>query len=1164
MGFLGISAHKVRHIHTMQTVPLNDGWIPDPARTAAMKAVVTGNQAANGVLDAIKTGGGIQLRNFFHFATKLYKKRNMEVVFHIVKGKGGTAQLGDDLLLKAAFPDAAGKPIFLVQEWRIFTESGAKFFDDMKRKFHIDAFTDEGADGTNVEPSSPIRAEGYLKASGSLGNTWVIGLETKRNIPAIILDPKIDKTTIQEEVYVVATAEYTPEPSKGIVAWATDAEETIINPYTEVSKQKKSLFYLINDVEYKKKTEPILVEETFYWDKENPTTEVPILRRYTDAPEFRKEYQELLAKFEEEFTKYKNSLGTDKVLPAPVFNPYKDMKYREYDEVQYYVESKLPLNKELIAYVTQDGKESVKGLNATLARKFDGSSEEKELTLPAGFFQFYPYIPLKETGIPTGTLIGEKVQKYREAAVLLRNLMANAEESEVDAPKAERDNNKREAFKEREELKRGASRDMQRTVANSAYYLRQVKINAGQRDYEYGDGWKLNKLTEMLGERWKNAVAETGDDTYFNCILPAVSFTSNLDEVNKYWYDFFLRIYKETGVTTETEFLSAVSALPSDTKIPVSGNTHHYRTLPRYRLTWGTHQVHGRMEFAYIKRFKIKTRTRKTERKRNLCDIKIGQHIFVSEMSLNGMKYALTHLPEEPLENIYHKSKAGKEYVTGLAQSDKVDRHGVVTDYSVIKDPTLRKYAKDADEYFTNKGSNPLYDKADSPGFNARRQLLEKSRRKNNYAMAGEGNNEEQLADRMYEAFGYTFFCKQLDDDGTTDVIAVAGLTFATRTPQYSPFGYESKHIDGGFASSCAAWELANFWGINYQKYISKKPNPELPFVTLTAGGGKNGMSANLTSCCVVPLDFNLIKKMGGLELLRFSDRAVVSVQWSQQRVRSLRKWVGTAIRIVTAIVAIVISYYFPPAGAAISTASSAFINALVSFVVSTIISKVLLQPLMRALGLKGVFAIIAAIAIIVITRSYVSPAPNNSALPMAVSLPVNQVTNVTTQMATQSVTEGISAAIKESILKAIKQLLPTTTDGLINFATKSIGILSSMYQQENAVKLQKLQEQAAEERGAWEKAMGDLAELMESKEATYAPYNVQEVMEAFLGKTLQAVPPEQALENMTELPLVQAQEPYLSTFLAQMLELTPYLYHPISSINFNLSQGVDLNEQSL
>lgn len=1164
MAFLGISAHKVRHIHTMQIVPLNDGWIPDPAKTAAMKSVLTGGQASGGVLDAIKAGRGIQLRNFYHFATKLYKKRNMEVAFYVVQGKGSSAQLGDELLLKAAFPEAAGKPIFLVQTWKIFTESGAKFFYDMKQKFHIDAFTDEGADGTNVEPSSPILAEGYLKASGSLGNTWVIGVETKRNIPAIILDPKIDKSVIQEDVYVVAVAEYTPVPSKGVVAWSTDKEEVITDPYVEVSKQQLSVSYLINDTDYRKKSEPILVEENFYWDKENPKPEVLILRRYSDAPEFRKEYQQLSDKYNKEYKKYEESRGTENILPIPEFNPYRDLSKRNYDEIQYLVESKLTLNKELIAYVTQDGKENVKGLNAVLSREFVGSSELTEYKLPQGFFQLYPYIPLKEIGIPTGTLFGEKIKKYQESSAALKKLMQGIDESEVDAPKAERDNNKREAFREREELKRGASRDMQRITANSKYYLRQVKINAGQNDYEQGDGWKLNKITEMLGEEWKNSVADTREDAYFNCILPAVPFASNLDEVNKYWYDFFLRIYKEAGISTEANFLSAVNALPNDAKIAVSGNTFHYRTLPRYRLSWGTNQIHGRMEFAFIKRFKLKTRTRRTERKRNLYDIKIGQHIFISEMSLNGLKYALSHLPEEPLENTYYKSKGGKEYVTGLVQSDKVNKYGVVTDFSIIKDNTLRDYTRNADIFFNNRFKDPLWGKKGSPTIGTRNRLYQRTRRKNRQESAGEGNDEMQLADRMFEAFGYTFFCKQLDDEGTTDVIAVAGLTFAARTPQHSPFGYETKHIDGGFASSCAAWELANLWEINNQKYNNKKPNPEVPYVTITAGGGKNGMSANLTTCCIVPLDYNLIRKMGGLELLHFADRAVLSVQWTQQRVRSLRKWVSSALRVVSFIAGVVVAYFFPPLGTTAASTSAAVANAVVTVVVSTILSKVILQPLIRALGLKGVFAIIAAIAVIVVARIYSPAAVHNSTLPMAVALPVNQATAATTQMVTQTVSEGVFAAIKESVLGVINQLIPTTTNGLINFAAQSISILSSAYQGENAIKLQKIQEQAAEEKSAWEKAMGDLAELMESKESTYAPYNVQEVMEAFLGKTLQAIPPELSLESMTELPLVQAQEPYLSTFLTQMLELSPYLYHPISSINFNLSQGVNLNEQSV
>lgn len=1154
MAFLGISAHKVRHLHTMQIVPLNDGWIPDPARTAAMKSVVTGNQASNGVLDAIKTGRGIQLRNFYHFATKLYKKRNMEAGFYIVKGKNDSFQLSDDLLLKAAFLDATGKPIFLVQEWRNFTESGAKFFDDMKRKFHIDAFTDEGADGTNIEPSSPIRAEGYLKASGSLGNTWVIGMETKRNIPAVILDPKINKSVITEEVYVVATADYTPEPSKGIVAWTTTLDEVEVKPFTEISTEKKSLSYLIEKKKYQDKTEPILLEERYFWDKANPKPEVTILRRYSDAVEFKKAYQKAFEEYQERLKKYQRDLADDIVRPKPTFDPYKSLSGM-YDEVEYYAETKLPLNKELIAYVTQDGKESVKGLSKLLAQKFDGSSEQTEVVLPAGFFQLYPYIPLTEGGIPTGTTNGEKVQKYKDSAKRLKELMQDVDRAEADAPKAERDNSRQESLRSKEELKRGASREMQRTVSNSEYYLRQVKINVGHLDYEKSDGWKLNKLTEMLGERWKNSVVETIDGTYFNSIMPAVPFASNLDEVNKYWYDFFFRIHKEVGVTTELSFLSAANALPSGSKIHVPTNRENYLTLPRYRLFWGSNQIHGRMEFAYIKRFQMKIRTRKTERKRKLYDIKIGQHIFVSEMSADGMKYALTHLPEDPLENNYHTSKGGKEYIIGLAETTKVNKYGVVKDASFVKDATLRKYIKEGDDANSNNGIDPN----SQYGY-----LLNQVRRRTLLDMAGEGNNEQQLADRVFEAFGYTFFCKQLDNEGNVDVIAVAGLTFAARTPQYSPHGYESNYIDGGFASSCAAWELANLWQINYEKYINKKPSPEIPFVTISSGGGKNGMSAYLTSCCVLPLDYNLIKKMGGLELLRFSERATISIQWSRQRVRSLRKWVVTAVRIITAIVSIVIAYYFPAGGAAASTAASTFINSLVSFVVSIIISKVLLQPLMRALGLKGLFAIIAAIAIIVITRVYVAPTANTSVLPMAVTLPVNQVTNVTAQMATRSVTDGITAAIRQSVMNAINQLLPTTTDGLINLATKSIGILSSMYQQENAVKLQKVQEQAAAERSAWEKAMSDLSELMESKEATYAPYNVQEVMEAFLGKTLQAIPPEIALENMTELPLVQAQEPYLSTFLAQMLELNPYLYHPISSINFNLSQGIDLNEQSL
>lgn len=1173
-----MSFFKYTVYHHIQSVSnLHEDWIPDPIQTAAMKGAVSGGSVAENVQDYIKNGGGLNLKKYYFYASKRFKKRNCNWSVQTRRLSNAEYQIGlTEGLLKALVPELQNQPYRVVEKIDKLEQMGIKFYQDMKDLTGLDYFSEPDADGNKVIFTNLIEAENVLNTTYDLGNSWVVGMEVSKNRPAILLDPNIDPTTVKDDVYVVSQASYTPTPSMGVRYWASSNPEPVLIEKSKetIYKDRTNLpseYRLANSSLTQFKIGPVLYAE--YSDWQDPTLEqsetVELLTDPfpddDDDPDVstnpdennQNQVQVQTITNEETITKYYSQLLSKKTV--------KETRHDVQVEVTYYTYKtwtetyKITYDQEHYIWLTED-EESIPNIRdfyientaiqSQLSASWDNSPNHK----------FYPYLPIEE--FDRRILNTSKAGKYTRA-VRNSNNKSKRNYTESDAPAV----NRAGVRKEKENKKNSKlSREDTRIMASSKRYQRKIKPNNVGRITK-ADDRHLNKMGELLGIDYKHiavsmyAHGEAGK-IYHTSIQPAVQLGSNFDEVNLYNYKFFERLYKLYGQSSYVNFVNAVNNITPPKKY--STLYAQVLTLPRVELNYWYQngQTKGVLSFAFIRKFTIRGRIRKTKRKRKVCEVREGKHVCLPEIiDIDTLKQYLIDPPREMVENRYYTSSvSGKDYNIGGGDT----KHSL----DIFK-------IKDGPEPYDRKTGAAKY------VYTGRMIVREGSERNNlvpelklvwNSPEEIRAPSEREVANLMFSKFNYTFFCKPLSN-GSVEVIAVAGLIGGLASSHHNMGNHGSVSIDGRAIICRARRELNMFYERNRQRYV-KKVNPEK--INVVAQFNNKKIKTQTGCFFIIPLDYKVVSRMSSYDVARFSGRALLTVTYLKTTTKQYKSWVGVVLRIIGFIIT-VIAIIYQDYGTAISI--QALIQTILYAILVQIVLSVVIKLLIKVIGVRGFLALLVVLVVIIVAALFTGYF-NTSSLPYASETAVSQTastvgtqaattastSSMTTVATTSAVTQTITATASQSVTNMISELSNNLlTHALGNFSTsslqqiamKALSVVSQMAnigQKEIAKEIQKIQKQLEESTAEYDKHMAELYAIMQENKERSAPYDVKEVMSALVHKS-RLVQPDYFINYTTLSDNLLASEDYLSSFIDNKIQLDPELFDPILSLDFSLKR---------
>lgn len=658
MAILGISAHKTTIYHTQSIGLLNNSWLADPVQTAAMQGVMSGSDPANAVLQAIESGTGYNLRQYYPYATRRFKKRDCNWSISTVNSTGSVEFGLNRERLLIIIPELQDKEFRIVHDVDYFSYSGSKTFEDIALKYNWNDFSEPLPDGTNIVITGAESPNTFLDYDGDLGNSWVVGTETSKGVPVLILDPNVDESIIQSEYYLLAKDNFKPDLSGGLVYWLSSKgfesngkqNETVIR-YTQAA------FDLLNLTG----TEPREVNRLTDWVRDNETK---VSVNFDDLPDDENDGRDVekipLSEPREEVTVFYQQLTNT----IQVGNTY------EY-EVTYWEETGV-INYDSVHYVwatkTDESHVGVSQYFSTTnnsSLKSIGSKKDK-------WFKFYPYLPIKEHE--------QDVLDFSQAKRYLNALKEHSKDVPDNEIEESRKSN-RDGLRAEQVNKKNTKRDVSRVLTNKNRYTRRMRIKGNQLGIEQSDERHLIQMGRFLNTDYKETASTlaTNEDyskIYQASLLPAVTLGSNYDEVNDYWFRFINNLYKKVGLNSYLNFVKEVNNLPDNCTFK------DVLSLPRTELSYGIEergQFGGFISFAFMQKFKITGSIRTAKRKGKLKEVKLGIHRKLKNLTGEDLKKALLEPSKELVVNEYYTSPvSGKQYNIGggsLYGDDSINEH---------------------------------------------------------------------------------------------------------------------------------------------------------------------------------------------------------------------------------------------------------------------------------------------------------------------------------------------------------------------------------------------------------------------------------------------------------------------------------------------------------
>ena len=1098
MALFGISAHKYNYFQNQNVVYLNSNWTPDPIKTTAMSAVVSGNDPVSSVQGYLVEGDGAKFKKAYQYQTKRWKKRicTYSIEHQNTSYTGSVIATGtlrrylDEKDILEKFPELKNKYYRIDELFNNFTYSGSKFYEYIDTKYHLTDLTEPDSEGRYFVITGLSIPRLTVNNKEDLSTSYQIGYETLENKPLIILDPAVNEENIVSEYYLVGKEKYVKERSRGAVIWISNSplEDLTIQDEEDVSYTRDAFDLLGMDIHNPNKVE----FNRIYVQNHNPY--------YSSGSVIVEIYDPTLP--DEDNKEEIEITNNDEV--QIFYRQVKEVKENGDVVVKYFTEvGKIVYDEILYLWVDENGNESHEGLK-------DYYSEEPVITkqnlYKPNLFKFYGSLPIKQDEQWYINFNEEKTQKYVDA--VRERDEKEKEDIEADAPKEDK-----RGSKDLKKEGRDNSASVRNTLARKDYYQKHIKTVADLYGITEKDHKHLDTYGDLLGIDYKDVAINLKNNeneslVYYASIFPSVRLCSNFDEENKYLWEFWDKIYRTYGQSSYDAFKLGVDALPA-------GCTYnHLGSLPRICLSYNIdgEKLSSGIYFNYIKKFTISgATTRNTQRKRkaDLYEVKSCHLTPLYRLAGDNLKEALLNPNQEFVPVEYYTSKAGKDYpvnygnyIAGIP-GDKLD------------------YSCTADE---------------SGVFPEREGIASAVHR------------------AMYALHGYTCIVRPLNNAGDVEVLAIAGLMFEIRYTAYTDWNPDSVDLSGSFIYCRAFNAIDMFYKRNRLKYVEHKLTGEEADVywKFEDGSKKRKLDFRIRVMDYIPVDYKILSRMSGTSVAKLVPRCMNLYTYTRQMQKKLRGWVGIALKIIGLVISII------TAGAgsfATMTAMQIITKVATAIVINLAISQGL-KLLVKAFGLKGL-AILIALMVIGVVANYCGVFNNMSSLPYASQLPNAQIaSNATAQAVNKSMADALVNSVKQSIQDSIKNTLGSFTDSSLKGTISSLSKIADYANQGMQFYIQDemktMQQYYKEQTDKYNAHMAELQEIQEMNQELMQPYDIKVVMSNLMNRA-KIIEPDIYLQTLLNTDNVYASEEYLSGFLESKLSLDPTTFDSIRSIDFSL-----------
>lgn len=1076
---MGLGSTRYYHYFTQYSDEINGNYMSDPIATYAAAAVAKGDDIGSSVVEALQQGRGVHLRRYYQYARARFGNRFWN--WNLKTLTGNTAGTKLDRKMAKIFIPSSKPYTYIASTTPEYHKLGPYLNQRVKDTYDIDEFNDTYND------------KQYEATAVNMTDKGATVLRT-------VTEPR-------EYLYLPDL----PEPSIGVIYWdysepvykssATSTEiyfeEKIPNGYPKTVGNKVLLkewaeaFNPFGDSEsgsvyMDSKTEEELDKEQDTESKININYTRKIYRRYAEV----------------------KKINTHNFGGDPDYT-YDYIITTETHEITY--------NKESFAYMTKSGLTNSSALKFFMDKQKDPSritaGEISSKTDPS-VFKLYPYLPVKDFGEDAWeeTWLVPKLGPNDEIVKLQRiideALKKQAEDKQYQIDHEPNQSNPRLKSRDKKSDRKDSSklytyngqqytlRALQRRLDRYLSQKRKVKFNKlhnpAKELSESATKRHIDNLAEMLGLDYE-AIASSmiADKNYQNgttntrqrSIMCSVNFSSNIAEVQAYWFYMIKRLYRLYG--EERDF--------AEWNVAVANATSLY-DLPMKHFTWKNQSGldYGGMSWMYIRKIELNGSLRKIKRYRRLKEIKRGKPITIN--SIDELKF-LIEPPKEFADDTYHTSKNGTEHNIG------------------------------GQEYTTS------------------------------------GTFDRNLdIGTVFKDFNYTFFCKE-GNNGKLEVYAVAGLCFYSKMIQKIHWA--------------TAWfDLSLQYARNHNKYVPKKKDFEATYDMKHRISKRHYYITRMSHFGVMPVDYNVIRRVGGAELERMSQRIPILYGFTHTESKGKAKWVKIVMHVVQAIIAVVAFVLSLPSGTSSLPAGAAAIAVIEALITAAAISlvvqlalKYVLIPLLKMLGLSGIVAMIVAIIILIVAMYLGGQIPNGqSVLPYGSEVGKQTATQISSEVvkSSGSVIDSVMSSINETIntfttnLSTLaKAASGVTTDtlaqgiqqGLANAAKeltsmsayKALGMLSNAgleaINSNNADKMKAIQTQSEEETARYNAAQRELEELQET--IKNASYDVKAVLEAQRTRFRMYDPTSFLMSNTTP-DTYSTTFDYLSNFINMKLNVDP------------------------
>lgn len=402
----------------------------------------------------------------------------------------------------------------------------------------------------------------------------------------------------------------------------------------------------------------------------------------------------------------------------------------------------------------------------------------------------------------------------------------------------------------------------------------------------------------------------------------------------------------------------------------------------------------------------------------------------------------------------------------------------------------------------------------------------------------GSGTFEHNPRGAAFNEFDYTFFAKSAGN-GMISVIAVAGLSFYTKMSEYHCWCRAWKDLDLGYAR-------------NRSKYINKNPNANHSLEFTRRASKKHYHINVIQHFGIIPLEYNSIRRMGGVNLERFANRAIVQYGFIFNEVKGKRKGLKPFIKvagIVLTIVAIVLSVIFPPAGVA-AWSATAFVYAIAVAVAVQLAIKFVVLPLIKMLGFKGIILLIIMIIIAIVASMYGGAgAGTQNVLPYASEVGKQTATEVAKELVKETISQSLMQAIKQGINAAVTQFFEQSA---LQLGSQAIQVAGQAYSELAQEEIQNIMAMMAQDQEDFNKAY---SELQEKQEQIQSQIDVQEVLKN-LRTRFKLYDPDMFIDFNSNPDEFSASYSYLENFIDMKLNIDPETFDPVTSLDFSFKKS--------